>query len=172
MGSGRWTRRSALLLLLAPLGGCGFRPLYAERGQAGWDPSLAAIKVSPIPDRLGQQLELSLNAQLNPEGDAVPTRYFLAVGLSITRTDLGIRTNATSARSEVSITANYTLRDSKTGKPIFSNSSRAISDFNMLEDGYATLVAEQDAQNRAIEQISNEIVTRLALYMRRQRGVG
>jgi LPS-assembly lipoprotein len=158
-------------LLLAPLGGCGFEPLYAERGKR-WDPALAAIKVGTIPDRLGQRLALSLREQLNPDGVSVQPRYLLSVGITVTRSDLGIRRNATSARSQLNITANFSLLDVKTGAPAYSNSSRAISDFNVLQDGYATLVAEEDAQDRALEQISNEIILKLSLFIRRQRGVG
>ena len=165
----RVTRRSALMLLTAALGGCGFRPLYASRGPHDWDPDLAAIAVSPIRDRPGQILALALRENLNPSGVSVTTRWRLEVLLSISRSDLGIQRNATATSSEITANASYVLMDVKTGARIYTSSSRAVGDFNQLNDAYATQVGADDAQDRALQELAEEITLRMALFVRQQR---
>ncbi len=73
-----------------PLAGCGWAPLYADRAAGPADKELAAIKVAPIPERIGQRLALELRQWLNPNGEPVPSRYVLRTLLQTTRFDLGI----------------------------------------------------------------------------------
>src|SRR5579871_2560519 len=102
-----WTRRGLLLAMMAVLPGCGFHPLYARRGQTGFDPDLASIKVNTIRDRQGQVLAIALRDGLNPRGARVATRYTLDVTLESTRQDIGIRPDGTASRSEITMTALY-----------------------------------------------------------------
>jgi len=164
-----WSRRSVLLLALAPLAGCGFRPLNAPRAARDWDPDLAAISVSPIKDRQGQILERALREKLNPGGLSVPPRWRLATTLTVTRTDLNLQRNATSTTSEISVNANFSVSDIKTGAALFSSYSHAIGDFDFYPDAYATQVAGVDARDRALREIADEMTLRLALFVRNQR---
>jgi LPS-assembly lipoprotein len=161
--------RFLLVAILFALAGCGFQPLYAARGPQDWDPDLAAIAVSPISDRPGQILALALRENLNPGGKSVAPRWRLDTALSITRSDLGIQTNATTTGSEIFVNASFSLVDVKTGKQVYASTSRAISDYNRLVDAYATQVGGDDAQERALRQVADEIALRLALYVRQQR---
>src|SRR4051812_7904248 len=78
-----WARRALLAALLPALAGCGWAPLYAERGPGGdIDPALAGVRVQPIADRAGQLLAISLRDGFNPNGAEVPSRYNLLVRLS------------------------------------------------------------------------------------------
>jgi LPS-assembly lipoprotein len=162
-------RCAILLAALIALAGCGFRPLYAPRGPQDWDPDLAAISVSVIRDRPGQILALALRESLNPGGNSVPTRWRLDTLLSVTRGDLGIQRNATTTGSEVFVSATFTLTDIKTGKPVYTSSSRANADYDRLVDAYATQVGGDDAQDRALRQVADEMALRLALFVRQQR---
>ncbi|MGH7008769.1 MAG: LPS assembly lipoprotein LptE [Stellaceae bacterium] len=161
-----WSRRHILAILAAaPLAGCGFHPLY--RGEAGseYDPTLAAIKVEPIADREGQILELALRDKLNPRGAAVPQRYTLQVALTLTRSDLGIQTNAAATASEINASASYRLIGDGVN---VSGSTRTVSAFNLQNDAWAATVAENDARDRAVEELADTIVTQLTLWARRQ----
>ncbi len=157
-----------LLLPLLALAACGFHPLYAERQQAAYEPSLASVKVAPIKDRIGQMLELSLRDSFNPSDAPVETRYVLAVILNVSRADLGIQRDATATRGDATIIASFTLTDAKTNKVILTGSSQSTSLFNIVDNGYATEVAAQDAQTRTMRDISDDIRTRVALFLRRQ----
>lgn len=163
------TRRGFLLLLASSLAGCGFRPLYAPRAPQDWDPDLAAIAVSPIANRPGQILELALRQNLNPGGVSVAPRWRLNTTLTIGRADLGIQRNATATSSEITVTASYSVFDAKTGAGIYSSTSRAVGDFNQLNDAYATQVGADDAQDRALHEIADDMMVRMALFVRQQR---
>ena len=161
-----WSRRGILAALAAaPLAGCGFHPLYGGNTAGEYDPRLATIKVTPIPDREGQLLELALREKLNPRGVALQTRYTLTVRLSLARTDLGIQRNATSTRSEIDATASYSLSGNGTS---IAGSSRTVSAFNLQNDAWAATVAEKDARERAIQDLADAIYLQLSLWSQRQ----
>ena len=162
-------RRVAVLALAVCVAGCGFRPLYAPRGPQDWDPDLAAIAVTQIPNRSGQILELALRENLNPGGVSAATRWRLNTTLYIGRSDLGIQRNATATSSEITVTAVYSVYDAKSSKQLYVSSSRAVGDFNQLSDAYATQVAADDAQDRALRDVADEITMRMALFVRQQR---
>lgn len=173
MDGGRdWSRRAALLLLLAPLGGCGFHPLYAKVDSASVDPALASIHVARVPDRLGQLLTDALRERLNPTGLTVEPRYELSILLSIYRYDTGIQRDASSTRGEVQLTAQYTLRDIRTTQIVRTGQSRATGEFNIVNDGYATTVAELDARERSVRDLSQDLGAQLAIVVQQLRAKG
>lgn len=162
----------AVPALLAPLGGCGFEPLYGKQAEVEYDPMLAAIKVERIANATGMRLAQLLRERLNPNDERVPQRYVLHVTLSVARRDLGINRSATASRSEVQVTANYFLTGLSGDERLFSNVSKSSSLFNILDDGYATQVAFDNATNLAIDDVGRDIELRLAFFARQQRGRG
>jgi LPS-assembly lipoprotein len=163
-----WSRRSLLLSPLA-LGACGFHPLYSEETAAVDEPALAAIRVLPIPDRLGQELELSLREALNPHGERTKTLYNLVTTLAQTRADLGIQRDASSTRGRVDVRVTITLTDAKSSKVIYTGHAQSTSSFNILTDGYAAQISEDDARTRTVRDLTVEIRTRLTLVLRNQK---
>jgi LPS-assembly lipoprotein len=160
------SRRSLLALGLLPLAACGFHPLYSEAVQRKENPKLAGIIVEPIPDRYGQQLELALREALNPKGLDVKPLYRLVVGVRVQRIDLGIQRDATSTRGRVEAYATLTLVDVKTNHEIYASRTQSTSAFNILQDGYAAEVAEEDARARTVHDLTDQIRLRLALFLR------
>ena len=163
-----WSRRALLIAVAAALGGCGFHPLYGGRTAGAYDPDLAAIKVASIPDRAGQILALSLREKLNPRGVNLPERYTLKTAITLARGDLGIERNATSVRGQVDAVALYDLTGPG-GVTLLHGRSHTISAFNIVQDGYATQVAENDARERALNDISDDMVMNLSLFVRNRR---
>jgi len=160
-----------LLLLLPPLAACGFSPLYAEREETE-EPGLAAIKILPIKDRIGQMLEMALRQSFNPSDRAVETQYTLAVSLSVTRYDLGIQRDATATRGRVDVYATIQLKEGKSDKFIYSSRAQSTSSFNILDDAYSAQVAEDDARVRCVRDLTDEIRARMALFLRSRRVAG
>ncbi len=158
--------------LLAPLAGCGFEPLYGKHAEAEYDPMLAAIKIDRIPDPIGQRLQHDLRERLNPHDEHIEERYTLHVVLHVTRHDLGISRSATASRSEVQVTASYFLTTIRGEERIFSNVSHSSSLFNILDDGYATQVALDNATQLAVDDLSRDIELHLAFFARQQRDKG
>jgi LPS-assembly lipoprotein len=156
--------------LLLSLAGCGFHPLYTEREQAAAEtPELAAIRVLPIKDRIGQQLELALREALNPHGAVIDTRYQLSVALTVARYDLGILRDASSTRGRVDVVAVFQLLDAKSNKVVYSTRTQSTSSFNILNDAYSAEVAEEDARTRTVRDLTDDIVARLAIFLHRER---
>ena len=162
-------RRPFALLVLLPLAACGFHPLYSDEPVFGYDPDLAAIDVHPVPDRIGQLLTSSLKEQLNPRGIALQKRYELNIALSFARTDLGIRRDNTSTRGELVFYVNLSLSDTAKRTEVYHENLRTVTSFNLPDDAYAALVAEQKARQEAAEQMGVEIAERLSLYVRQKR---
>ena len=168
----RLTRRnllaSAAAIPIASLTGCGWEPLYADRAAGPADAELAAIKVAPIPERIGQVLALGLRQWLNPSGAPVPTRYLLRTLLQATRLDLGVLQLGLGTRSRLDVVANFTLIDIASGAQLFAATSHAANSFDILSNYYANVVAEEDARKRAIEEIRRDMVIQLTAFLQRR----
>jgi LPS-assembly lipoprotein len=154
-----------LLAALPALGGCGFRPLYGDASQPGsTGANLADIQISPIANRSGQMLRNNLLDRLTPRGTPRGARWRLDVALSESSEGVGILQNETITRVNYRLDANYQLVEVATGKPVLVRASRAIASYNVPSSEFATVVASKDAEARAIDEIADEIRTRLAIY--------
>jgi LPS-assembly lipoprotein len=164
-------RLLAFFVLPATLGGCGWEPLYANHDSPVASADLRAIKVAPIPERVGQWLETGLRNSFNP--DQVPTKpaYTLAVSLSTSLSNIGIQSQGLGTRGEVQITASYRLINNGNGSVVQTGSVHTSDSFDIQANGYSTVVAQDDARRRDVEEIRREIVARLTLYMQNKQPV-
>lgn len=164
------SRRAALRFGLAAmtsltLGACGFQPLYGRTG--GGPDELAEIAVGVIADREGQILRGFLMESLNPSGRPAQPRFELSVGLSTSTRTLGIDRDDDIVRAAYSARASFTLKTSGGDADLLSRSISNSSSYNILQDQFATLSAEEAAQTRVMQQLANDIRTQLALYFNR-----
>jgi LPS-assembly lipoprotein len=172
MRSRRAFLASGVAVALTPLAGCGWAPLYADRATGPADKELAAIKVAPMPERIGQSLALRLRQWLNPEGEPVPSRYLLRTLLQTTRLDLGIITFGLGTRARFDVTATFTLLDIATSASLFTATSHAAESFDIVANYYANVVAEENARERAVEEISRDMVIQLTTFLQRRAAPG
>ncbi|MCB9948566.1 MAG: hypothetical protein H6842_12210 [Rhodospirillaceae bacterium] len=168
-----WSRRRAAALLASAFatalaGACGFRPLYGETpaGTAA-AAELASIEVGVIADRPGQQLRSYLLERLNPGGRPVDPRYRLVVNIAESRQSFAVLADDTVSRYNLIVVASFLLLGAESQDVLLERSSRATASYNVLDDQYATLSSERTARERALEAISNDIRTQLALYFQR-----
>jgi LPS-assembly lipoprotein len=164
----QWSRRGVLLGALT-LAGCGFHPLYAPRDQSGFDADLASIMVHTIADRQGQLLAIMLRDGLNPTGARVQAHYTLDVQVGSTLENIAIRADGTASRNEIAMTARFSLIDTKAKKVVLQGTTHAVSSFDVLPDNYASVVASQNAEERTVQEIGDDILTRLQLYVSKHR---
>src|SRR5438477_2867713 len=160
------------LVLLCQLGGCGWTPLYADYETGPADEEVRAIRVAPIAERIGQRLELALRNSLNPEGIPTPQRYLLRTTLQTVRSDLGVQTTGIGTRGKLDVNATYVLTDVRTGAQIFANTSHVADSFDIVANEYASIVAEDDARIRAVEELRRDMMTRLTLFLQRRLAEG
>jgi LPS-assembly lipoprotein len=159
----------SLLALCLTLAGCGYQPLYGERPTGVSTDDLALVYVAGIPDRPGQQLRNNLVQRLNPSGQPSQPIYTLNVSLSVASTGVSLSRDNTTSRTSITTTAKYTLIDSATGKSVFTGTSRATDAYDVLISDYATLVSRDDAVNRALREVSDDMRTRIAVYFQDRR---
>lgn len=155
------------LALCLSLTACGFTPMYGSRGVTSSDSvvaSLAQVDIRPIAERRGMVLRQQLTEKLRPSGVS-GSRYDLQVRLAAQTQELGVRKDSTTSRANLILTANYTLWDGTTR--LSRDRVRTVVSYNILDDQYATIASERDAESRALRQISDEIRTRLAVYFER-----
>ena len=164
-----WAFGTACALALSwPLGGCGWTPLYADRETGPADDELRGIKVAPIPERIGQRLELALRNSMNPDGVSAPQRYILRTTLTAVRSDLGVQSTGIGTRGKLDASATFTLADIKSGAALLNNSTHVAESFDIVANEYAALVAEDDARTRAVEELRRDMLTRLTLFFQRR----
>jgi LPS-assembly lipoprotein len=148
------------------LTGCGgWEPLYASRFTEPADSALQAIKVAPIPERVGQNLEFGLRNSFNPNNAPGPQLYTLSVTIGTSVQDLGIQSQGIGTRGEVQLIATYRLIENKTGKVLQTGTVHSNDSFDIQANGYSTVVAQNDAYARCVEQTRREIVSRLTLFL-------
>lgn len=160
-----YIRLIPLFLLLAA---CGFQPVYGVRQDGDVSTSVAAqlnnVAIANIPDRDGQYMRNKLIDAFYRKGRPDSTAYTLTVTLSKTVEDLGIQVDATTTRSRLTMTANYTLTD-RAGKKLFASTARSVAGFNKLTQQYSIETARQNATERTLSEISNQIINNIGLYL-------
>jgi LPS-assembly lipoprotein len=153
-------------LALFGLAACGFQPLYGERGvRSVSSDELAAVQIDLIRDREGQMLRNELLDRFQAAGSAVKPLYGLSIGLQTSRAALGIRTDETASRVNLTMFATYVVRDIATGVVLFKGQGRSIDSFDILDSDFASTSSEADAIRRAVYDLSEQITTRVSIAL-------
>ena len=150
-------------MLSVLLAACGFQPMYGGR----MAPQMAAIYVEPIADRSGYELRNSL-IDLFDAGGRTQKTYRLAITLQEDQKGVALQNDATITRYNNTLEASYVLSDAK-GTVLTQGAEKELSAYNVAQSPYATLVAEQDANKRAAQDIAERIRLSLGAWFRRNR---
>ena len=149
---------------------CGFQPLYGGADSQAVSPvgHMAAIRISPLPDRIGQQMHNLLRDRLNPTGQPRDPIYSLGIRLTESRQDLGIRKDKTATRANLTLSAEFTLTAIQSSGELYSGAVNSVSSFNILTSPFATVFSEADARKRALRELADGIRIRLGIYFSRE----
>ena len=154
------------------LSACGFTPLYGDvdsQAMSSVD-RMAAIQISPLPDRTGQQMHNLLRDRLNPIGQPREPIYALSLRISESRTELGIRKDETATRANLNLTVQFILKSIQTGQSLYSGQVISVSSYNILTSPFATVFSEADARARALRENADSIRNRLGIYFASEQG--
>lgn len=169
-----WSRRGfcralgvAAALPLAALSGCGFRPLYGNGDDRDAAAELASVRVDPLRDRVGQQMHNFLRDRLNPDGQPISPEYRLRVELRETRSELGVRRDETATRANLRVVADFALLRYDGNASLLAGRSSSTTSYDILTNPFATTVSEDNARERALREVADDIRTRLALFFSR-----
>ena len=158
--------RPVLALAFMLLTGCGFTPVYGTHTAADGSPvanDLNAVAIENIADRNGQMLRNDLIDRMYGKNRPAQPLYDLKVTIHSDEADLGILANATATRSLLNMYANYTLTDSK-GHELLTSTAHSVASFDRLDQMYGTVAARQDAYERTLHEVSEQIINRVSLY--------
>ena len=168
-------RRRGLLAfaLLAPAvlatSACGFQPMYGNLGPNSIGAvELQQVDISVIKDRYGQKLRNLLIDRFYADGRPVAPRYRLEATLIASEQKLALQKDATATRAQLIVSAPYQLTDAATGAILFQANARSFISYNVLEQQYAALATVENAYDRALLEIANEITIRVSAQLGRK----
>ena len=144
---------------------CGFTPIYSYdtgSSQKGVVTLLERIDVRPIANRMGMELRQYLIEKLH-HGVDVRKEFDLQVTVSTRIQEIGIRKDSTSSRANYIANANFIFWDGKTR--ILKDSTRVTVSYNILDQQYATIASQRNAEDRALRRISDNIRSKIAIYL-------
>jgi leucyl-tRNA synthetase len=166
--NGRGLLRGAIAGVALALASCGWAPLNADMEAGPAAEELRAIRVDPIPERLGQRLRMALRNSFNPSGEPARQRYILRVAPLVGLSNLGIQAQGLGTLGQLDISVTYSLIDMESGKILLTNTIHVANSFDLNPNQYSTVVGEDDAAVRSVVELNQEIVTRLTLFMQRR----
>jgi LPS-assembly lipoprotein len=164
MNAAMTARAIALAVLTAAsvaLSGCGFTPLYAQTGLVA---NLAAIDVVAPEGRTGFLMRQSLDDAFAKNRSA-PATYRMNLSLAEARYPRGIRIDNVATRYEYVLTANYQLSSLPSGAMAKRGSVRVELTYDSADQPYASIAAQQDAQERAAVEAARRIQLELAAWL-------
>jgi LPS-assembly lipoprotein len=159
----------ALLTATLLLSACGLQPLYQGGGAGPVAQSLRSVAVAPIEGRAGWLVRTALEDRLGAP-DSGSARYRLEVLLDDDITGFGIRSDDAVTRERRTLRARYRLVDSARGTVLLDATAGSDAGIDVVGSEYATVAAEQTALERLSKEIADQIVTRVAVFARRNGG--
>jgi LPS-assembly lipoprotein len=145
--------------------GCGYRPLYGDRADSASTAELAGIYVAPLPNRDGQILRNYLIERLSENEQPGHPTHTLTIALRIQATGIALSRDNTTSRTNITAVADFILVDPQNNRAVLKGVVRASSSYDVLQSDYATLVSREDAVNRTLREVSDEMRTRLAVFL-------
>jgi len=126
---------------------------------------LANVRIALIKDESGQALR---NALLDRMPTPVPSpRYVLNIGMTETQIGIAITSSATITRQQLRDTLHAELFDTRGQQVLWKQDLSTTSGYNILDSQFSTLIGQQDAQQRNIDDLSQRLVDMLALFFDR-----
>jgi LPS-assembly lipoprotein len=168
-------RLVAVVVLGALTAGC-FHPMYAEHADGTPDlrEKLMGVEIPPVDKpngsreaRIGVEIRNALAFKLYGNATGLPPTYRLVLRFATTRSSLMIDPNTALPTSEnYGIDAQFNLVDIATNKSVMTGTtfSRVTYDMPGSYQRYSRSRAYRDAEDRAAQEIAENIGTRLASF--------
>lgn len=152
---------STLLATGLGLSACGFTPLYGTPGVVS---ALSSVHVTTPEGRVGELIREHLDDALAHDPGA-PATYRMDLQLGEQRYPRGIRVDNVATRYEYVLTAVYTLVSTSSGATVKTGRVRVEVTYDSADQPYASIAAQQDAQDRASEEAARKIELELATWL-------
>jgi LPS-assembly lipoprotein len=159
-------RRFVLLAAALALSGCGLTPLYSGGSGGAVVQTLHSVEVGPIDGRAGWLVRTALQDRLGTS-NGEPARYRLVVRLDDSLVGYGVRQDYSETRERRTLRARYQLVEADKGTVVLDATAGSDVGIDVVSSDYANVAAEQTALERLSKIVADQIVTRIALYVRR-----
>jgi LPS-assembly lipoprotein len=156
------------IVMLLSLSGCGLSPMYAGGGSGPVARGLAAVEVSPIQGKAGWLMRNDLRDRLGQSGNHAATRFRLDFLLVDQLEGMGLISDDTVGRERRTLRARYQLVDVASGDILLDATAGSDAGIDVVSSEYATIAAENTALENLSQEVSDQIVARLALTLRAQ----
>src|SRR6201996_4111082 len=168
-------RLAAVATLAALTAGC-FQPMYAEHtdGNPGLRDKLATVDLPPVDKpnasreaRVGVAIRNALAFKMYGNATGAPPLYHLVLRFSSSRSSLMVNVNTGLPSSEnYGIDAQFNLVEIATNKSVMTGTTFARVSYDMpgSYQRFARSRAIRDAEDRAAQEIAENIQTRLASF--------
>lgn len=146
---------------------CGFTPVYRQDTANPVRESLALIEIAPIGGHRGLQLRNRLLEKISPRGVVDVPKFRLSVELQSSTEAILIQLDNTATRQNLKVNATFALTDLSTGEIVFTGNTLSVGSYNVVDSEFATIVAEDNAAERAAREVGEEIFDLLVVYFNR-----
>lgn len=149
------------------LSGCGgIRPLYGTAAD-GTDmrAAMAAVKIQPIPGRVGQKVRNELIFESTGGGEAPPSRFRLDIAIKESVANQMVLITGDATGQVYQLNATFKLVNVADGKIIMQGNAISRAPYDRYEQIFANVRARYDAENRAARTIADNIKTQIAAYL-------
>ncbi len=129
---------------------------------------LDQVAVANIPERTGQLLRDSLQAQLEASGAPDVQRYLLNVSFSIAGQGEGVQEDTSVTRERFVATASWSLSPmGNPGQTLAAGRATSEDALNIIADQYFAQDLETNTVNRQLaDEIAQQITTQVAVYFK------
>lgn len=158
-----------VIVLLCCIGivGCGFRPLYWAEDNTDVIQESERIRIAPIADAAGYQMDMIFRHKLNPRQVDVAKTWELRVQLAEpVFYDQSIRGDNFASLEKMTLTASYQLVNLTTQEQVISSSVSAGGSYNIINEPYATTMAKEKMYQNLVQILADDIVLHLFSYLR------
>lgn len=172
-----WAARLTVVVAAAALTAGCWQPLYGEHGGPGSETvrdKLAAIEIPAIPaangsptQRIAISLHNALQYDLNGAAGANAPTHRLVVHVATTQITVTIDPNSGRPSAQIdSVIADFQLVEIVSNKTVLSANTYAHVDYDVpgVEQRFAKLRAQRDAEDHAVQVVAETIRNRLASY--------
>jgi LPS-assembly lipoprotein len=143
------------------LSSCGFTPLYAQPGVVS---NMAAVDVVAPDGRIGFLVKESLDDAF-ARNRAVPPSYKMQLSVGEARYPRGVRIDNVASRYEYVVTTTYVLISLPSGAVAKRGSVHVEVTYDSADQPYASIAAQQDAQQRAATEAARRIQLEVAVWL-------
>ncbi|PHS28106.1 MAG: hypothetical protein COA84_02335 [Robiginitomaculum sp.] len=138
----------------------GFQPLYGENTSVRTN--FNRLSAAPIDGRAGflfSQALLDRGGIVTGESGT----FVLETVLSKSQVNVGVRIDNVSTRSRLTLRARYSVRD-REGKIAYRGLAESQAAFDVPDEPYGALVAEQGAEETAVSVLAEKVLNDLAVF--------